>query len=70
MALYITRQFDEIDEICWRYYGRTEGTVEPVLEANPGLSDMLPILPGDVAIDLPELPEPTTRNVLRIWTEA
>jgi phage tail protein X len=22
--LYITRQFDEVDLICWRYYGRTQ----------------------------------------------
>ena len=69
MALYVTRQFDEIDAICWQYYGRTEQTVEPVLAANPGLSDLLPVLPQGLVIELPDLPAPTTRTVLRIWSE-
>ncbi|MDL0037302.1 tail protein X, partial [Enterobacter hormaechei] len=29
-------QGDTLDAICVRYYGRTEGVVETVLEANPG----------------------------------
>jgi phage tail protein X len=29
-------QGDTVDAICWRYYGRTAGTVEAVLEANTG----------------------------------
>ncbi|WP_312679213.1 tail protein X, partial [Escherichia coli] len=31
-------QGDTLDALCARYYGRTEGVVETVLQANPGLS--------------------------------
>jgi phage tail protein X len=67
--LYITRQFDELDAICFRYYGRTQGTVEAVLRANPNLADMLPILPPDLAIELPDLAQPETTETLRIWDQ-
>jgi P2-like prophage tail protein X len=65
--LYITRQFDELDDICWRYYGRTQQTVEAVMVANPNLADMLPILPEGITILLPDLPQPETTQTLRIW---
>lgn len=65
--LYVTQQFDEIDHICWRYYGRTQQTVEAVLRANPNLADMLPILPQGLTILLPDLPQPETTETLRIW---
>ena len=31
-----TLQGDTVDALCWRHYGRTDGTVETVLEANTG----------------------------------
>lgn len=65
--LYITRQFDEVDEICWRYYGRTQQTVEIVLQANPNLADLMPILPTGITISLPDIPAPSTSETLRIW---
>lgn len=65
--LYVTQQFDEIDAICWRYYGRTQQTVEVVLEANPGLADLGPILPDGLVISLPDLPAPSTSETVRIW---
>jgi phage tail protein X len=67
--LYVTSQFDELDHICWRYYGRTQQTVEAVLLANPGLADMLPILPEGLQILLPDLPEPSTTETVRIWDQ-
>lgn len=65
--LYITRQFDLLDDICHRYYGRTQGTVEAVLAVNTNLADMLPILPQGITISLPDLPQPETTETLRIW---
>lgn len=65
--LYVTNQFDELDAICWRYYGRTQGTVEAVLSINPNLGEMLPILPQGITISLPDLPQPETSVTLRIW---
>jgi phage tail protein X len=65
--LYITRQFEMVDEICHSYYGRTQQTVEVVLAANPGLSDMGPVLPEGLTIALPDIPEPSVSEVVRIW---
>lgn len=64
---YITRQFDELDDICWRYYGRTQQTVEAVMIANPNIADLLPILPEGLTISLPDLPQPETTETLRLW---
>jgi phage tail protein X len=64
---YVTRQFDELDHICWRYYGRTQQTVEAVLRANPNLADLMPILPEGLQILLPDLPTPSTSETVRIW---
>jgi phage tail protein X len=65
--LYVTRQFDELDLICWQYYGRTQQTVEAVMVANPNLADLMPILPQGLTIELPDLPDPETTTTLRIW---
>ena len=66
---YVTRQFDELDYICWRYYGRTQQTVEAVLRANPNLADLMPILPEGLQILLPDLPTPSTSETIRIWDQ-
>lgn len=65
--LYVTQQFDELDAICHRYYGRTQGTVEAVLQVNQNLAELLPILPQGITISLPDLPQPETTETLRIW---
>lgn len=65
--LYVTRQFDEVDLICWQFYGRTQQTVEAVLLQNPGLADLMPILPEGLVIELPDLPQPETSETLRVW---
>lgn len=66
--VYTTQQFDQLDAICHRWYGRTQGTVEAVLDANPNLADMLPILPPGLLISLPDVPTPgRSVSLLRIW---
>lgn len=67
--LYATSQFEMLDDICWRYYGRTQQTVEAVLLANPNLADMMPILPEGLQILLPDLPAPSTSETVRIWDQ-
>jgi phage tail protein X len=64
---YITRQFDELDAICRQFYGRTQGTVEAVMAVNRDLADLMPILPQGLAIELPDLPQPSAAQTLRIW---
>lgn len=34
-------QYDTVDALCWRHYGRTQGVTEQVLKANPGLAEYL-----------------------------
>jgi phage tail protein X len=53
--IYRTQAGDMIDEICWLYYGRSRGTVEAVLAANPGLCEQPLILPAGVHITLPTI---------------
>jgi len=49
-----TRQGDTVDLIAWRHYGRTAGTTEQLLDANPGLADHGPLLPTGTLVQLPD----------------
>lgn len=60
-------QGDTLDAICARYYGRTEGVVETVLQANPGLSELGVILPHGTAIDLLDVETSPTAETLNLW---
>lgn len=48
-------QGETVDALCWRVYGRTDGVVEAVLEANPGLADLGLLLPLGCEIDMPDV---------------
>ena len=52
---YRTKKSDLVDAICWRHYGEQSGAVEVVLEANPGLADIGPVLPAGIIIELPRV---------------
>lgn len=60
-----THQNDTVDQLCWRHLGQTERVVEATLELNPGLAAAGPVLPGGMAIALPNpattpaVPRPT-----------
>lgn len=58
---------DTVDEICWREYGRTAGTVEAVLNANPGLAAVGLLLPAGITIHLPEFAPATVAETTRLW---
>jgi phage tail protein X len=57
-------QGDTVDALCWRHYGRTDSTVEAVLEANPGLADLGVVLPVGTPVYLPALVTVTDRKPL------
>lgn len=69
MEIYRTSDGDMVDRICWGYYdnGQQALAVERVLEANPGLAAYGPVLPAGVDITLPDLPQPETTPIIRIW---
>lgn len=53
--IYETIQGEMLDEIVFRYYGKADGYVEKVLEANRHLADLGPIYEAGVNIHLPEI---------------
>jgi len=61
-------QGDTVDAICWRYYGRTAGVTEAVLNANPGLADLGPILPTGQQVAMPEVSEQAEQQTaINLW---
>lgn len=61
-------QGDTVDLICWRYYGRTAGVLEQVLNENQGLADLGPILPMGTMITLPAQPvQASTKRIVQLW---
>ncbi len=67
--IYRTKSGDMLDWICWKKYGKptASGTVEAVLDANPGLADKGPVYSAGMLITLPELPESSKKEVIRLW---
>lgn len=61
------QQYDTVDLLCWRHYGRTQGMTEAVLAANPGLADIGPVLPHGLAVELPDLVPVTTAQTVQLW---
>lgn len=61
------QQYDTVDALCWRYYGRTDGMTEQVLLANPGLADVGPILPHGLEVDMPEVVATPTQQTVQLW---
>lgn len=61
------QQYDTVDAICWRHYGRTQGMTEAVLVANPGLADVGPILPHGLEVELPEKVSSPTTETVQLW---
>lgn len=69
MATYRTRDGDMLDVICLSYYGQTDGYLESVLTANPGLADMGPVYPSGLLIELPNLSEQNrSQETIRLWS--
>lgn len=62
-----SRDGDMIDLICWLHYGRRAGVVEAVLGANPGLSDLPPMLPAGTIIMLPAAPAEVLPVLQKLW---
>ncbi|MCA8881835.1 MAG: tail protein X [Rhodobacteraceae bacterium] len=58
-----------LDAIVAAHYGRTDVLVA-VLDANPGLADLGPVLPALTRVVLPDLPEPSLAPVIRLWGQA
>ncbi|KIC36562.1 tail protein X [Leisingera sp. ANG-M7] len=65
---YRSKDGDTVDEIVWRYYGnQVRGALEIVLEANPGLADLGPVLPVGTSVQLPEIETPKEAESVSLW---
>ena len=65
-----TRDGDVLDALVWQHYGRSD-VLSAVLEANPHLALMPPVLSAGLAgllIELPDLPLPVEASVIRLWS--
>ncbi|OAT18843.1 phage tail completion protein [Buttiauxella noackiae ATCC 51607] len=60
-------QGDTLDALCARYYGRTEGVVEAVLRANPGLAELGEEVPHGTAVELPDVESSPVTETLNLW---
>ena len=58
---------DTLDAICARYYGRTQGVVETVLAANPGLAEFGVVLPHGTAVELPDVSSSPVSETINLW---
>ncbi len=68
MIRIVTLDGDLLDAVIAGHYGvkAAADALQAVLLANPGLAAHGPVLPGGLAINLPELPA-DDRPALRLW---
>lgn len=62
-----TQQGESVDALCWRHYGRTQGAVEAVLQANPGLARHGLVLPQGILVHMPALSAPPPKQTVSLW---
>lgn len=62
-----THDGDVLDDIVWRHY-RSHDLLPAVLEANPHLAQLPPMLEAGLVIRLPDLPTPSEAPVIRLWS--
>ncbi len=68
MAIVYAQQHDSLDAIVYRYFGKTAGLVERVLELNPKLANYITLEIG-TAVILPEIEQTQAaeRAVVQLW---
>lgn len=68
MITYITKDGDVLDAVCWKYYGKTSGVLEKVLEANRHLANLSAIFSAGVKIILPDLTLAEETESVKLWS--
>jgi phage tail protein X len=62
-------QGETLDALCHRVLGATAAVTEQVLQLNPGLAELGPILPEGTPVKLPAAaPQPERHDVIQLWT--
>lgn len=61
-------QGETVDSICHKHYGTTTDVTEQVIEANPHIATMPPVLPTNTMLMLPDIPQPaSTKKLIQLW---
>lgn len=69
MTTYITSAGDTVDYIAYKYYGTLSGlTAEQLLNANPGIADLGPVLPSGIVLTMPVIATATIQTSVRLWS--
>ena len=63
-----SHQGDSVDSICYRHLGNSDA-VETVLDSNPGLAALGPILPMGTVVTLPDRRATVAKqkNIIQLW---
>jgi phage tail protein X len=65
---YTTADGDMVDAIAFNRFGASAGHAEAILDANPGLAAMGPVLPSGVVIKIPVPQAPARQQTMqRLW---
>lgn len=62
----VARSGDKLDLMLWRDAGLGPGEISRVLDANPGLADLGPVLPLGTAVIIPATPNQSNANATRV----
>lgn len=62
-----SQQGDTLDLILFRHYGYTAGIIEQVLNLNPGLATLGPIIPTGTLINMPAAPTQAEQPLIQLW---
>ena len=65
--IYVSKDGENLDFICWLHYGRTAGVVEKVLCANRHLAEVGAVLSAGIRINLPPMDEPKNSQKIKLW---
>ena len=65
---YHSKDSDTADAIAWAIYGRQDQRlVETLIDANPGVADLGPVLPAGLRLVVPDAPDPPQVREVRLW---
>lgn len=62
-----SQQGNTLDLILFRHYGYTAGITEQVLNLNPGLATLGPIIPTGTLINMPAAPTQAEQPLIQLW---
>lgn len=66
--IYVTKDNDRLDQLCYYHYKRESGAMEWVMDQNPHLRRLPILLPAGVEINFPPMPEREAQQFFYPWS--